>query len=175
MHFCKAKIAIGGDIRNVMARSEYNPVSWPEVAVLRMVHGDGSIDEIEPFVSVPQKPRDERQRLAMIYGEDPLKEIWGGRSAPDEMEAPGARLRENMTWFNTLTDQIEITGPDGRGSQSLPPEASPSASQFEARPAVEIVGQPMARPPVSDNDPYSEYAQAEEDPIGVETPKPRKK
>jgi hypothetical protein len=159
MHFCKAKIAIGGDIRNVMNRTEFNPVSWPEVEVLRVVHGTAFVDEVEPFVSVPQKPRDERVRLALIYGDEPLGAIWGGMNAPNEMEAPRAALKEGVVWFNQLTGRAEITGKDGKGSNPLPPPVL--VPDAEISPAVEIVGQPIAAPVTDENDPYSEYEQAD--------------
>src|SRR5262245_54636893 len=160
MHFCRAKIALGNDIRNMMTRSEYSPVSWPEIAVLRLMHGEGSIEDIKPFVSVPQKARDERARLMLIYGEAPLKEIWGGMNAPSELELPEAELEADIVWFNPLTQRAERTGKDGKGSEPLPPQAPSSDDPIEARPAVEVVGQPMAGPRQAEaNDPYSEYEQ----------------
>jgi hypothetical protein len=169
MHFCKANVQIGGDIRNVMYRNEFDPVSWPEVEILRAVHGNESVLDVEPFVAVEQRPRDERERLLFLYGEGPLRVVWGGRNAPDEMEAAGATLVADTLWFNPLSRKVENSGQDGSHSQPLPSETPPSGSQFETRPAVEIVGQPMAGSPAPVNDPYSEYPQ--DDP----TQKPRKK
>jgi hypothetical protein len=188
MHFCKAKILIGGDTRNIMTRTEYHPVSWPEVEVIETVHGIGSVEDVEPFVFVEQRPKVERERLASIYGEQPLQEIWGGRNAPGEMDAPKvASLPSDVVWFNPLTHAMEISGKDGNGSRPLPPPASPPAGSIETRPAVEVVGQPVvsAHEP---NDPFSEYDQPEETapaelaPVPVaepaetaETAKPRKR
>jgi hypothetical protein len=172
MHFCRAKILIGGDVRNSMARSEFNPVSWPEIEVLNEVHGKGSVEDIQPFVSVKQKPKDERDRLAMIYGEEAVKAVWGGRNAPDEMEMPKAELEADLTWFNPLTGRAENTGKGGKDSQPVPPPAPPSGGPVEARPAVEVVGQPMAGSPAEENDPFSEYEQPEEPEETAETESP---
>lgn len=181
MHFCRAKVLIGGDNRNVMVRSEFNPVSWPEVQVLQEVHGTGSVEDVEPFVAVKQKAKDERERLARIYGEAPLQQIWGGRNAPDELEAPEARLVSDLLWFNPLTQQAETTGKGGKNSQPVPPQAPPPEGPSEqTRPAVEVVGQPVAGSPEEENDPYSEYDQEEKEekeekeepePDPTETPK----
>ncbi len=111
MHFCKAKIAIGGDNRNVFAAGPFAPVSWPEILVLQAVHGEQSIDEVEPFAIADQSPRDERDRLARKYGDAVLSEVFGGKQGkPQEMEAAGARIAPGVAWFNPVTDRVEITG-----------------------------------------------------------------
>lgn len=110
MHFCKANIAIGGDDRNVAARAEYSPVSWPEIEILRLVHGEQSVTEVQPFAEVRQSAREERDRLALIYGPELCAHAWGGRSSPTEMEAPGVKLRAGVSWLNPLTNEEEVTG-----------------------------------------------------------------
>jgi hypothetical protein len=115
MHFCKAKIAIGGDSRNIFAAGEFDPVSWPEILVLQAVHGDAAIDEVEPFVSVEQSPREEKQRLSEKYGEDVVAEVFGGKQGmPHEMEAPRVKLQAGVTWKSPITREIEITRGSGK-------------------------------------------------------------
>ena len=98
MHFCKAKIAIGGDNRNVFVATEFSPVSWPEVLVLQAVHGEQSIDEVEPFVAIDQSPRDERFRLGEKYGEEVIDNVFGGKQGrPHEIEAP-QELPDQARW-----------------------------------------------------------------------------
>jgi hypothetical protein len=108
MHFCKAYIAIGGDREQVYYADQHAPISWPEVQIIQFVHGDDAIDRIEPFVSVPQTPRDERQRLAEKYGEDHVAAVFP-RSGPAEMEAPQAYTPGGVTWKNPITGGLEIT------------------------------------------------------------------
>jgi hypothetical protein len=144
MHFCTAAVAIGGDTRNTMIRGEFSPVSWPEIEILRIVHGDQSITDVSPFVRVPQSPREERARLADIYGEPPLAVAWGGRSAPGEVEAPGVDLKAGVAWFNPLTHRVEITA-DG-GSVKAPDPEPVVAQPAEA--VLETFGD-MTRPPPS--------------------------
>jgi len=116
MHFCKANIALGGDDRNVVIRTEHNPVSWPEIEILRLLHGGQSITEVQPFAKVHQSARAERDRLARMYGDEVCATAWGGRSAPSEMEAPDVHLKPGVEWINPFTEQFEVTG----GEESVP-------------------------------------------------------
>jgi hypothetical protein len=109
MHFCKAKVAIGGDQMNVYNANEYDPISWPEVLVLQFVHGDDAVDEIIPFVRINQTSRDERLRLAEKYREDVVALVFGGKQGPSEMEAPDATLVEGVEWKNPISMATEIT------------------------------------------------------------------
>jgi len=131
MHFCTVHVAIGGDQRNIMYRDPFAPVSWPEVEVLRTIHGDDAIGEIIPFVDVKQTPKAERDRLAMKYPEEILASIWGGRSAPTELKAPGVTQKADTVWMNPLSGLMEKTTATG---------SEPYTPPFEKRTAAEIVG-----------------------------------
>lgn len=109
MHFCKANIALGGDDRNVVVRTEANPVSWPEIEILRLLHGGQGITQVVPFAKVNQSARAERDRLATIYGDDVCATAWGGRSSPSETEAPDVHIEPGVSWRNPITEQVEIT------------------------------------------------------------------
>lgn len=111
MHFCTAKIAIGNDITSIMVRGPHSPVSWPEIEVLRYIHGESAIDDIEVIADVPQTGKAERARLQMIYGEAPLIALWGGRNTPGEMENKEAKkIKKGLAWMNPITGIIEISG-----------------------------------------------------------------
>lgn len=92
MHFCTAMIALAGDISQLVARGEFNPVSWPEIDVLRHIHGEAAITQVKPFVSVQQTAKDEKARLQLIYGMDVLEEVFPGRNPQMELEAADAKL-----------------------------------------------------------------------------------
>jgi hypothetical protein len=142
MHFCKAVIAIGEDMRNTVHRDETNPISWPEVEIIRLTHGDASVTEIIPFVSVPQSPRAERQRLSEIYGDSACATAWGGRSGPSEMEAPDATLRAGVTWINPITHEVEVTAPDG---ESARPETVEEETDLDIEPFGDAPVKTMAK------------------------------
>src|SRR5262245_27845151 len=138
MHFCTASIMIGSDQNNIMTRDETAPLSWPEIEVLRVIHGDHSVIDVKPFVHVEQKPRDERQRLAFIYGDGPLAQVWGGRNAPSEMDAPKASIKAGVKWVNPLTNLMEETTKDG----TKPVDPKAVARPAMTAPDVEIEGGP---------------------------------
>jgi hypothetical protein len=108
MHFCRAKIAIGGDHMNVYNATEFDPVSWPEIAVLQQVHGYDSISDVEPFAWASQHPRAERQRLAEKYREEPVGKQYT-MQGPNEMDVPGADIAPGVIWLNPLTGDVETT------------------------------------------------------------------
>lgn len=119
MHFCMAQVAIAGDNQQIVHRGLYTPVSWPELEVLRFLHGEDAVTDIKPFARVDQNQRDERDRLVQIYGLKPVSDCFPGRSTRDiEMEAQDAKLLDGVEWFNPITRQHEIVG-------ETPPEYEP--------------------------------------------------
>lgn len=161
MHFCTAYINIGGDNRNIMYRDEFSPISWPEVLVLREIHGSDAVGEVIPFVEVKQTPRDERQRLLMKYPEEVLGAIWGGKNAPSELSAAGVKQRPDIVWMNPLSGQTEKTTTKGSEPYTIPPEK---------RTVAEIVGNYAVRDDAAAREKESEYYvdEPEEAPAPVE-------
>ena len=158
MHFCTARIAIGGDNNNVFPATFFDPISWPEVMVLQQVHGNTSIEDVQPFVNVEQSPRDERHRLSEKYREEVVAMVFGGQQPPREMEAPGARMQTGVTWMNPLTHQLEITGEKSPEREldleiTTPAPTSPTSLKFPMtslrRPGGQIVGRALRAEEVS--------------------------
>lgn len=58
-------LALGGDSGNVVPKYGVTPA---EVAVLRQIHGDESVTDIEPGEDIDRSNRAERARLAEAYG-----------------------------------------------------------------------------------------------------------
>lgn len=119
MHFCTAKVNVGGDRDNVAVLNEFNPVSWPEILLLQQVHGPDAVSDVEPFVVIEQGSREERQRLAEKYGEALVAHVFGGKQGPNEMEAVGAKPREGRTWKNPINLKMEITVAGGSVSEPV--------------------------------------------------------
>jgi hypothetical protein len=163
MHFCTATIALAGDGRNTIDRNTFSPVSWPEIEVIRIVHGEEAILEASPFVAVEQSPRAERTRLAYIYGDVAVQQVWGGRSVPSEMSAPQAKLAAGVRWFNPLTHETELTGADGGSSTKAPPlPVTPMAK-------AEVVGD-MTRPAPVPEPAESEMYEDDGDVVAIAEP-----
>jgi hypothetical protein len=110
MHFCVALVAIANDDQQVVPRGPFEPISWPEVEVLRTLHGDEAVREVKPFVYVEQTAKAEKERLGLIYGEVVHKQVWVGRNARMELDAAEMTLLDPGTpWLNPLTGAVETT------------------------------------------------------------------
>lgn len=87
-------LALGGDTRNTVPK--YG-VTAAEIAVLRLIHGEAAVFDIEPTGSVSRTDRQEIGRLSEIYG----RQEGDRRIAPAVAELfPGAAARV----FYTLDD-----------------------------------------------------------------------
>ena len=113
MHFCTAKVNIGGDRDNVAILGVNDPISWPEVLILQHIHGEDAVSEVEPFAVVTQNSKDERTRLAEKYGEHVVTTVFGGKQGPAELEASGTKLKEGRSWRNPISLKDETTGAHG--------------------------------------------------------------
>jgi hypothetical protein len=158
MHFCTAKVAIAGDDQQVVHRNHYSPISWPEIEVLLVLHGDGAVGEIIPFVDVEFTAREERDRLDRIYGEDVVSKgdsnraaVYPGRNPNMNMLAPSFTRAVGTRWKNPISGRMEIVTEDG--SDVLPntpltrDSRQPTMVQMVSVPAqvsspMEVVGDP---------------------------------
>lgn len=68
MHLCTCEIAIGGDTRNTVVRGAHDPVSFPEIQILRYVHGAEAVMDVKPCATTDTDNVREKNRLAGIYG-----------------------------------------------------------------------------------------------------------
>jgi len=111
MHFVTAMVAIGGDTGQTSYRGPFNCISWPEINVIRFLHGDDAVSNVACLTSVPQTSRDERLRLELLYGKIVSTDIYPGYTPSMEMEAPGAEEAQAGTaWLNPLTGRAEVIG-----------------------------------------------------------------
>lgn len=108
MHFCTARVAIGGDMQQIANRDRFSPVSWPELEILKTLHGDDAVLDIQPFVRVPQPPKAERERLVLLYGEPVVQHIWGGTRPPTEMDPPGSLPEIAGPWFDPVLQEVRV-------------------------------------------------------------------
>jgi hypothetical protein len=96
-------VRIGGDIRTVMPRGEFNPVSWPEIDVLRTLHGDEAVTDVKPIAKVQQTAKAEKLRLTHIYGAATVEDVFPGKNPQMELDMPGAKLPDPpVAWHNPI-------------------------------------------------------------------------
>lgn len=91
MHFVTCVIALNGESNTIVPRNTFNPVSYPEVAVLQHLHGDDAVRDVKPFVAVQQSAKAEKERLRLIYGRV-VEDIYPGKNPQMELEVPKAKL-----------------------------------------------------------------------------------
>ena len=107
MHFVTCNVALNGGLLTVVPRTPLRPVSWPEVEVLRHLHGDDAVRDVKPFVSVQQSAKAEKERLKLIYGRV-IEDIFPGKNPQMELEAPKAKLPAKPPfWRNPIIGSDE--------------------------------------------------------------------
>ena len=74
INYYTANVALGGDLRNVVSRKG---CTAPELALLRMIHGDTAITNISLAGKVKADSDTERDRLSQIYGDDRVNAEFG--------------------------------------------------------------------------------------------------
>lgn len=127
MHFCTAYIAIANDEQQVAYRGPFDPISWPEVEVLRVIHGDEAVRNVQPFVHVEQDAKAEQQRLLLIYGTVVTDQVYRGRKPVIEMDAAEMNyLKPGQMWMNPITREVA----------PVPVEEEPDADEEEDAPAL---------------------------------------
>lgn len=70
----QCEIALGGDILNVVARHALIPITYPELLVLRYLHGQNAVNEIFDAGAVERDDAYEMQRLTETYGYETVRE-----------------------------------------------------------------------------------------------------
>ena len=127
MHFVTCKVRIAGDMRMEVVRGAFNPVSYPEVEVLRYLHGDDAVLDVKPLAEAQQTAREEKERLSLKYGRVVAETIFPGKNPQMELEIPRAQLPADPVWRNPLDK--EVVGFD------LDPTEKPDGVQAKAHQA----------------------------------------
>jgi len=119
MHFVTCNIALNGEQKMIVNRSEFHPVSWPELEIIRFIHGEDAVRDVKPFVAVPQTSKSEKERLRLIYGNDVVENIFPGKSPSMELDAPGVKAFEKVEWNNPIEIEAE-PAPKQRPKETTP-------------------------------------------------------
>ena len=80
IQYCRCKINLAGQNCHTVYFTEYNPVTWPEVQVLMLLHGEENVMDIVPVGIGETYPTAEKNRLAVLYGAKPVEACFPGRS-----------------------------------------------------------------------------------------------
>ena len=89
MHWCTCRINLSGQNLHINVYDPYHPLSWPEVQVLSVLHGEDNIYDIRPCaVADGINPADEKRRLWAKYG-NVVEQVFPGRVFRMELTMPG--------------------------------------------------------------------------------------
>lgn len=137
MQTATISLALGGDTGNTIQKYETTPA---EVAVLRVIHGDDAVFDIEPGENVGRTNRAELERLRTAYG---LRQPDGSSRAPavDQL-FPGAAARvfDTFAELELPEEQFKPTkraksdpldhDKDGKKGGSLPAEPTDDVDEM---------------------------------------------
>lgn len=153
MQTANVLVSLGGDSGNTVPKQR---VTAAEIAVLMAIHGNESVNDVEPCGDIKRSNREERARLLSIYGaakDDMNKPIVEGMfpgvaarvfetinelgladsmfKATGRMTAPAAPVEEIVEETHaTAFDEIEGEADEGIGSEM------PDADDFKETPNV---------------------------------------
>jgi hypothetical protein len=87
MQLLSCHIAIAGDDNSIIVRDTDNPVTYPEMLVLKALHGGEHVRHIEDIGEVERDNEEERARLNEIYGLDIVRQCFPGVGDVPEKDA----------------------------------------------------------------------------------------
>lgn len=117
MHLCSCKVNLSGQGLTLVHINEFDPVSWPEVQVLMLLHGEENVYDIKPVKITEVNHRMEKERLAIKYGWKPVEQIFPGRNPRMEMLMPGET--ETQPHVDDLGHAVSA---NGNGDKPTPPD-----------------------------------------------------
>lgn len=136
MHLVTCKIALGGDQGQIVWRQSDNPVSWPEVGVIQMAHGEDSVTDVEVVGEIEATRSGEKQRLVEIYGRELLELVYPGRAPALEMEVPGV-TKIPKPKKQAAPRTVPLQPVMGRFANIIKPSPIPAAEAYKDEPATE--------------------------------------
>jgi hypothetical protein len=80
IHYCRCRINLAGQNCHTVILDEHNPVTWPEVQVLTVLHGEENVMDIMPIGIGDTWPTAEKNRLIAIYGHRVVESCFPGRN-----------------------------------------------------------------------------------------------
>ena len=94
MDWVECEIMIGGDMRMIAYKGPSEPLSIPEIAVLRELHGEDSIRNMKYVKTTESTPGEEKLRLLSKYSADKVNTAYPGRAPQMHMKADDRPSKE---------------------------------------------------------------------------------
>ena len=120
MQLLSCRVAVAGDDLNVVVREHDTAVTYPELLVLKALHGSESVRDIEDAGDVDRDPTEERERLVMIYGREVVRQVFPGDHQPLPAQDVRRRKSEDKTTEDKATDVFDETSKPASGANHKP-------------------------------------------------------
>lgn len=150
MEIANALLALGGDAGNTVMKYE---ITASEIAVLRSIHGEDSVTEIQPLSTIKRGNRDEIARLHALYG----NAMDGSQNSIVGQLFPGAAARVFLT-IAELELPAEFFKAQTRTTAAVPVEeavepAAPAKKETAAQKKKRLADEALAAAePAEDDD-----------------------
>lgn len=82
MQLLSCHIAVAGDDQNIVVREFDTAVTYPELLILKSLHGAENVRHVADAGDVERDNDDERNRLREIYGGEIVKQVFPGDHTP---------------------------------------------------------------------------------------------
>lgn len=123
MHWCTCRINLSGQNLHIVVIGPHNPISWPEVQVLSLLHGEDNIHDLKPCGVADVNPSDEKRRLWARYGKV-VEQVFPGRVFRMELTMPGEGLEQKRVDGDGIA--VAEMGPDPEYGPPLPDVPGPA-------------------------------------------------
>lgn len=80
VHYCTCRINLAGQNHHTVIINEFEPVTWPEIQVLMVLHGDENVMDIMPCGIGEVWPTEEKNCLIGKYGKRVVEGCFPGRN-----------------------------------------------------------------------------------------------
>lgn len=108
MQMLSCAIAVAGDDHSIVRREHDTAVTFPELLILKALHGSESVRDIADAGVVSRDPDDERQRLRSLYGAQIVMQVFPGEhTALPEFDPRMRRKQEQEAKAQTHEDPPE--------------------------------------------------------------------
>lgn len=128
MQIANILLSLGGDHGNTIPKFA---VTAAEIAVLRAIHGDEAVNDIEPLGDVKRSNREERARIGAIYGQAKIPDT---KQSIVESLFPGAAARV----FETL-EELDLPGEFFKATGRLTASSVAAPAVLQDAPQTEAV------------------------------------
>ena len=154
MDMVSCTVNLGGDVRSVVHRKARNPVSWPEIDVLKVVHGEHSVKVVAKVGRTQTTAMQEKERLLTIYDPAAVEAVFPGRRPMMEMSVPqDLAVPVDREVMGQTTQATPAKRPRGRPPKNALPAEPQTGPDVDAGDAPDMFGPAETNPDTETNIP----------------------